>query len=189
MKLHRPQHGYKLKSILCVILMSIITIVILWRLVLVPKSKNTNVRVDGSTLNAVPQPSLSGDLSEISPSIEVTPFVSSALPRSSIPPKPPAPITTNKPAETNLASWLRKIRECESGNNYLFNQAPNFGGYYLGLGQWNNFGGPTGYEYPFQAPPSVQDEVALKMIASLGGSYRAFPLCSERIGITNLPPQ
>jgi transglycosylase-like protein len=77
------------------------------------------------------------------------------------PPPPPVPVTDATSVDT--ADW-RCIRVHESGDQYNSAAAPS-GAYGILISTWREFGYSG---WPYEAPASVQDEVALKLYARFG---------------------
>lgn len=74
------------------------------------------------------------------------------------------------------ASQWATLRRCESGGLYGNKQNPRYrGAYQIGFTEWANYGGtkpygdpPAVYTDPADAPPSLQDLVALRMWQARG---------------------
>jgi hypothetical protein len=77
------------------------------------------------------------------------------------PPPPPPPVTDATSVDT--ADWMC-IRVHESGDQYNSPGAPS-GAYGILISTWREFGYSG---WPYEAPASVQDEVALKLYAHFG---------------------
>jgi Transglycosylase-like domain len=77
------------------------------------------------------------------------------------PPPPPPPVTDATSVDT--ADWMC-IRVHESGDQYNSAAAPS-GAYGILISTWREFGYSG---WPYEAPASVQDEVALKLYARFG---------------------
>ena len=77
------------------------------------------------------------------------------------PPPPPPPVTDATSVDT--ADWMC-IRVHESGDQYNSEAAPS-GAYGILISTWREFGYSG---WPYEAPASVQDEVALKLYARFG---------------------
>lgn len=96
--------------------------------------------------------------------------------------------TAPVPTSSNLATWLSKLRGCESGGNY---QAVSANGLYYGAYQfrvdtWHSLG-LSGL--PSDAPPSVQDHAIVENTnRSSGGLAGQNPGCYETTGISAFPP-
>jgi Transglycosylase-like domain len=97
-----------------------------------------------------------------------------------IPREPSAAATGNSTANSDgLESLLEKLRRCESGNRYDLNTGNGYyGAYQFSLGTWRKLGYGG---YPHQAPPTVQDDAARKLLASSG--WGQWPACSRKIGV------
>ena len=80
---------------------------------------------------------------------------------------------------SSLASDLTKIRDCESGGNYSDNTGNGYyGAYQFSESTWLGLGFPG---YPYQAPPSVQDQAAA-LLASRSG-WGQWPACALLAGL------
>ena len=77
------------------------------------------------------------------------------------PPPPPPPVTDATSVDT--ADW-RCIRVHESGDQYNSPAAPS-GAYGILISTWREFGYSG---WPYEAPASVQDQVALELYARFG---------------------
>jgi Transglycosylase-like domain len=92
------------------------------------------------------------------PSVATTP---ATTPTTTPPPPPPPPVTDATSVDT--ADWMC-IRVHESGDQYNSPAAPS-GAYGILISTWREFGYSG---WPYEAPASVQDEVALKLYARFG---------------------
>ncbi|MCI2420670.1 transglycosylase family protein [Saccharopolyspora sp. K220] len=83
----------------------------------------------------------------------------------------------------NSAVW-DKLAQCEATGNWAANTG---NGYYGGLqfdkSTWNAFGGDEYAPYPHQASREQQIAVAEKVRDARGGSYGAWPACSNKLGL------
>lgn len=91
------------------------------------------------------------------------------------------------PVSGNLASWLLKLRTCESGGNYQDNTGNGYyGAYQFSLGTWQRLG-LSGL--PSDAPPSVQDQAIVENTNRSGGGLASQnPGCYYKTGISAFPP-
>ena len=79
--------------------------------------------------------------------------------------------------------WLGILRDCETHSNYQSNTGNSYyGAYQFSYSTWKSMN--TGYEYAYQAPPEVQDNATLKLVAR-AGSHSQFPGCTKSRGIPN----
>jgi uncharacterized protein YabE (DUF348 family) len=92
------------------------------------------------------------------------------------------------PVSGSLATWLSKLRMCESGGNYQDNTGNGYyGAYQFGLGTWDRLG--TGYARADLAPPSVQDQAIIANTNRSGGGLASQnPGCYYREGLSAFPP-
>lgn len=80
-------------------------------------------------------------------------------------------------------SLLHSLRMCETGGNYGTNTGNGYyGAYQFSEATWNSMG--TGVARADLAPPSVQDDAALRL-ARRSGFHSQFPGCSAKL---SLPP-
>lgn len=88
----------------------------------------------------------------------------------------------------SLATWLSKLRACESGGNYQINTGNGYyGAYQFAAATWNHW--DTGYSYAHLAPASVQDATIIKNTkASSGGLATQNPGCMQSQGLSAFPP-
>ena len=95
--------------------------------------------------------------------------------------------TAPVPASSNLANWLLKLRNCESGGNYADNTGNGYyGAYQFSLGTWQRLG-LSGL--PSNAPPAVQDQAIVQNTNRSGGGLASQnPGCYYRTGISAFPP-
>jgi uncharacterized protein YabE (DUF348 family) len=95
--------------------------------------------------------------------------------------------TAPVPVSSNLATWLAKLRQCESGGNYQDNTGNGYyGAYQFSLGTWQRLGNSG---LPSDAPPSVQDQAIVRNTNSSGGGIASQnPGCYYRTGISAFPP-
>ena len=95
--------------------------------------------------------------------------------------------TAPVPESSNLASWLLKLRQCESGGNYQEDTGNGYyGAYQFSLGTWQRLG-LSGL--PSNAPPSVQDQaIVTNTNRSGGGLASQNPGCYYSTGISAFPP-
>lgn len=107
--------------------------------------------------------------------------------------QPPVPEIIAKgtapvPASSNLASWLYKLRMCESHGNYQENTGNGYyGAYQFSYGTWSSLG--TGYPRADLAPASVQDQAIIKNTNRSGsGLAGQNPGCYRSTGISAFPP-
>ncbi len=84
-----------------------------------------------------------------------------ATPTTTPPPPPPPPVTDATSVDT--ADWMC-IRVHESGDQYNSPAAPS-GAYGILISTWREFGYSG---WPYEAPASVQDQVALELYARFG---------------------
>ncbi len=96
--------------------------------------------------------------------------------------------TAPVPASSNLATWLLKLRQCESGGNYQDNTGNGYyGAYQFSPGTWNSLG--TGYARADLAPPAVQDQAIVRNTnRSSAGLAGQNPGCYRSTGISAFPP-
>src|SRR6185312_9294304 len=96
--------------------------------------------------------------------------------------------TAPVPASSNLATWLLKLRTCESGGNYQDNTGNGYyGAYQFSASTWNSLG--TGYARADLAPPSVQDQAIVRNTNRSGaGLAGQNPGCYRSTGISAFPP-
>jgi resuscitation-promoting factor RpfB len=95
--------------------------------------------------------------------------------------------TAPVPVSSNLATWLAKLRQCESGGNYADNTGNGYyGAYQFSLGTWERLGNSG---LPSNAAPSVQDQaIVANTNRSGGGLASQNPGCYYRTGISAFPP-
>lgn len=95
--------------------------------------------------------------------------------------------TAPVPLSSNLATWLAKLRQCESGGNYQDDTGNGYyGAYQFSLGTWERLGYSG---LPSGAPPSVQDQaIVANTNRSGGGIASQNPGCYYRTGISAFPP-
>jgi hypothetical protein len=86
-----------------------------------------------------------------------------------------------------LATWLLKLRTCESGGNYQDNTGNGYyGAYQFSLSTWHRIGYSG---LPSDAAPSVQDQAIVKNTnLSKGGLATQNPGCYRKTGISAFPP-
>jgi uncharacterized protein YabE (DUF348 family) len=96
--------------------------------------------------------------------------------------------TAPVPANSNLATWLSKLRQCESGGNYQTNTGNGYyGAYQFSASTWNSLN--TGYARADLAPPGVQDAAIVKNTnRSSAGIAGQNPGCYRSTGISAFPP-
>jgi resuscitation-promoting factor RpfB len=96
--------------------------------------------------------------------------------------------TAPVPASSNLATWLAKLRQCESGGNYQDNTGNGYyGAYQFSPGTWSSLG--TGYARADLAPPAVQDQAIVRNTNRSGaGLAGQNPGCYRSTGISAFPP-
>jgi hypothetical protein len=96
--------------------------------------------------------------------------------------------TAPVPANSNLATWLSKLRQCESGGNYQTNTGNGYyGAYQFSASTWNSLN--TGYARADLAPPGVQDAAIVKNTnRSSAGLAGQNPGCYRSTGISAFPP-
>ncbi len=96
--------------------------------------------------------------------------------------------TAPVPASSNLATWLSKLRTCESGGNYQDNTGNGYyGAYQFSAGTWNTLN--TGYARADLAPPAVQDQAIVANTNRSGaGLAGQNPGCYRSTGISAFPP-
>jgi hypothetical protein len=90
-----------------------------------------------------------------------TASVATTTPTTAPPPPPPVPVTDATSVDT--ADWMC-IRIHESGDQYNSPAAPS-GAYGILISTWREFGYSG---WPYEAPASVQDQVALELYARFG---------------------
>lgn len=95
--------------------------------------------------------------------------------------------TAPVPASSNLATWLLKLRTCESGGNYADNTGNGYyGAYQFSLGTWQRLG-LNGL--PSDAAPAVQDQAIIQNTNRSGGGLASQnPGCYYKTGISAFPP-
>lgn len=95
--------------------------------------------------------------------------------------------TAPVPVGSDLATWLLKLRECESGGNYQENTGNGYyGAYQFSIGTWQRLG-LSGL--PSSAPPSVQDQAIVENTNRSGGGLASQnPGCYYSTGISAFPP-
>ncbi|HUD10137.1 MAG TPA: ubiquitin-like domain-containing protein [Candidatus Saccharimonadales bacterium] len=88
----------------------------------------------------------------------------------------------------DLATWLYKLRSCESGGNYQDDTGNGYyGAYQFSAGTWDRLN--TGYAYAYEAPPEVQDTAIIENTnASSGGIASQNPGCYYKEGLSAYPP-
>lgn len=99
----------------------------------------------------------------------------------------PLPIVTSPPTTASsqgssggsLSEDMARLRQCESGDNYQANTGNGYyGAYQFSLATWQGLGYGG---LPSNAPPSTQDQAAIKLYDQAGWS--AWPLCSAILGL------
>ncbi len=85
------------------------------------------------------------------------------------------------------ATLLYKLRMCEAGGDYSKNTGNGFYGAYQFMDStWDKYG--TGYALASDAPPAIQDSIALRNArASAGGFWSQHPGCSKILGLPKFP--
>jgi uncharacterized protein YabE (DUF348 family) len=103
------------------------------------------------------------------------------------PPVPQVVARGTAPVSGNLASWLYKLRMCESHGNYQINTGNGYyGAYQFSLSTWQRIGYSG---YPNEAPPAVQDAAIVKNTNLSGGGLASQnPGCYRSTGISAFPP-
>jgi hypothetical protein len=86
-----------------------------------------------------------------------------ATPTTTPPPPPPPPPPVTDATSVDTADWMC-IRVHESGDQYNSPAAPS-GAYGILISTWREFGYSG---WPYEAPASVQDQVALELYARFG---------------------
>ncbi len=72
------------------------------------------------------------------------------------------------------------LRNCEAGGNYATNTGNGYyGAYQFHKRTWDSMN--TGYEWPHEAPPEVQDDAARRLQERSG--WGQWPACSRKIGV------
>lgn len=103
-----------------------------------------------------------------------------------------APTTTTKPVEP---AWTppkenviviptddiwNELRICEAGGNYGRNSGNGYyGAYQFSKATWDSMN--TGYAWPHEAPPAVQDDAAIRLQARSG--WGQWPACTRKLGL------
>lgn len=78
-----------------------------------------------------------------------------------------------------LGGVWAKLRNCESHGNYATNTGNGYyGAYQFSASTWRSM--KTGYEYAHLAPPSVQDDAAVRL--QKRGGWGQWPVCSRNAG-------
>lgn len=90
-------------------------------------------------------------------------------------------------ATGSLATWLYKLRQCESGGNYQTNTGNGYyGAYQFSATTWQRIGYSG---LPSNAAPATQDEAIIKNTnMSSGGLASQNPGCYYSTGISSFPP-
>lgn len=88
----------------------------------------------------------------------------------------------------SLATWLYRLRLCESGGNYAINTGNGYyGAYQFSYATWAHWN--TGYARADLAPPAVQDATIIRNTnASSGGLATQNPGCYRSQGLSAFPP-
>lgn len=88
----------------------------------------------------------------------------------------------------SLATWLSKLRICESGGNYAINTGNGYyGAYQFSAATWNHWN--TGYARADLAPPGVQDATIIRNTNAAGGGLATQnPGCYRSQGLSAFPP-
>ncbi|WP_250285307.1 MULTISPECIES: transglycosylase family protein [unclassified Frankia] len=91
---------------------------------------------------------------------------------------------TTAPASAATADDFAKLRQCESGGNYLINTGNGYyGAYQFDAQTWH----ALGYSgLPSGAPPTLQDEAAYKLYNARGWS--PWPSCASKLGLSRSGP-
>lgn len=103
------------------------------------------------------------------------------------PPVPQIIARGTAPVSGDLATWLLKLRTCESGGNYQTNTGNGYyGAYQFSLSTWHRLGYSG---YPNEAPPTTQDTaIVINTNRSSGGLASQNPGCYYKTGISAYPP-
>lgn len=94
-------------------------------------------------------------------------------------PKENSEVDPSGQVETDI--WKR-LRDCESLNagGYLANTGNGYyGAYQFSKSTWDSMN--TGYAWPHEAPPAVQDDAAKRLQARSG--WGQWPACSKKLGL------
>jgi uncharacterized protein YabE (DUF348 family) len=103
-------------------------------------------------------------------------------------PATPEIIDVGTQESDNRATWLYKLRMCESHGNYTEDTGNGFyGAYQFSEGTWDTL--DTGYAYAYEAPPAVQDQAIItNTLRSSAGLASQNPGCYASTGISAFPP-
>jgi len=94
-------------------------------------------------------------------------------------------IIGTQPIPGGNGALLRQLRMCETGGNYQTDTGNGYyGAYQFSASTWNTMG--TAYSSAQLAPPSVQDDAALRL-ARRSGFHSQFPGCSAKLSLPAYP--
>jgi hypothetical protein len=103
-----------------------------------------------------------------------------------------APTTTTAPAPTTttVAPWpvidtgdvWYQLAQCESGGNWA-HQGTYHGGLQFHPSTWVAYGGQEFASYAYQASAQQQITVGKRIVASQGGTFKAWPGCRRKLGL------
>jgi hypothetical protein len=99
-------------------------------------------------------------------------------PAPTTPTVPTLPTVPTAAAVPGVDTWAR-LRQCESGGNYIADTGNGYyGAYQFSAATWHGLGYPG---LPNQAAPAVQDQAAERLQARSG--WGQWPTCSRRLGL------
>lgn len=84
----------------------------------------------------------------------------------------------------DLAEAFAQLRQCEASGNYAANTGNGYyGAYQFNFSTWQGYAeGEWKNQLPYLAPPSVQDQAALKLYQARG--WQPWPACSQKLGLS-----
>jgi hypothetical protein len=100
-------------------------------------------------------------------------------------PEPVAPAVTDAPVSPSGSVW-DELAYCETGGNWAHPRVGSYG-YSGGLmflpSTWTNYGGGEFAPEAYMASRDAQIVVAERILASHGGTYKAWPGCRAKLGL------
>jgi len=89
------------------------------------------------------------------------------------------------PAPSSGFGWpWDALVQCEASGNWHINTGNGYhGGLQFHPGTWNAYGGQAYAAFAHQATPSQQIDIARRVVAAAGGTYRDWPACRARLGL------
>lgn len=94
-----------------------------------------------------------------------------------------APGPAIDPGSVNGYPW-DMLAQCEAGGNWATNTGNGYhGGLQFHPGTWRAYGGQEFAPYAYQASREQQIVVAERILASHGGTFRAWPGCRRKLGL------